>query len=57
MELLGLTASDTNVVAGLAPGVPLAGFIQVFTPLEAPLLLLLNYPRGFMLACMNSDGI
>lgn len=36
---------------------PLLVLIQVCSPLGAQLFLLLNYPRGFILACINSDRI
>lgn len=55
LELLGLMASGTNAVAGLSPGLPLAGLIQVCSLLGAQLLLLLHCPSGFILPVQMSD--
>lgn len=37
----------------VAPGLPSASFIQVCSPPGVQLLLLFNYPGGFMLSCLN----
>lgn len=42
LELLGLRASSTSAVEGLASGLPLADFIEEFLLLGTQLLLLLN---------------
>ena len=55
LELLGHMASGANAAASLAPGLPLAGFIQIDSPLGARLLLLLSHPRIFTLACVNEQ--
>lgn len=55
LELLGLMASSTSAVEGLAPGLPLAALIEVCSLLGPQLFLLLNFLRGFILPIQMSD--
>lgn len=55
VELLGLKASSTSAVEGLASGLPLADFIEDFLLLGTQLLLLLNCLRGFILLIQMGD--
>lgn len=55
LELLGLMASSTSVVEGLAPGLPLAAFIEMCCLLGPQLFLLLIFLRGFILPIQMSD--
>lgn len=55
LELLGLMAASTSAVEGLAPGLPLAAFIEVFSLQGPQLLLLHNFLRGFIFPIQMSD--
>lgn len=53
LELLSFMTLGTSAIVYLAPGLSLVGFIQFCSPLGTQVFLLLNCPKGFILAYMD----